>query len=154
MLSVMDRVLLSASRANLEACIELALDYNLGIEVMAFAFPDLLDGDWQGALAEHKKLLRPINGLLTVHGPFFDMAPGSPDPQIKQITVERYQHAIRIASELRRLSSSTPTSSRPSTTSVRVGWHKRNLVGKWRITPSVMAAAGCREYVNRPHNHH
>jgi sugar phosphate isomerase/epimerase len=125
----MDRVLLSASRANLEACIALALDYSLGIEVMAFAFPDLLDGDWQGALAEHKKLLRPITGLLTVHGPFFDMAPGSPDPQIKEITVERYKHGIRIASELGAevIVFHANFIAAIHNVEYRVGWHKRNL---------------------------
>jgi sugar phosphate isomerase/epimerase len=125
----MDRVLLSASRANLEACIELALDYNLGVETMAFAFPDLLDGDWQGALAEHKKRLRPINGLITLHGPFMDMAPGSPDPQIKEITVERYQHAIRIASELGAevIVFHANFIAAIHNVEYRVGWHKRNL---------------------------
>lgn len=124
-----DRVLLSASRANLDECIELARDYNLGIEMMAFAFPDLLDGDWKGEMSAHKKKLRRINGLITLHGPFMDMAPGSPDPRIKHITVERYEHAIRIASELGAevIVFHANFIAAIHNIEYRVGWHKRNL---------------------------
>jgi sugar phosphate isomerase/epimerase len=67
---------------------------------MAFANPDLLDGDWRGALAETKALLAPVRGLLSLHGPFLDMAPGSPDPQVNALVARRYKHALDIAAEL------------------------------------------------------
>lgn len=95
-----DRVLLSASQANIRACVELALEHGLGIEIMAFAYPNLLDGHWRATIAEYKTLLAPVQGMLTMHGPFMDMAPGSPDQRINQVVTERYQHAIRIAAEL------------------------------------------------------
>ncbi len=125
----MDRVLLSAGQHNIEECIALALDFNLGIEVMAFAFPSVLDGGWEGTLATYKKMLRPINGLITMHGPFMDMAPGSPDHQIEQITVERYQHAIRIASELSAevIVFHANFIAAIHNIEYRVGWHNRNL---------------------------
>jgi len=125
----MDRVLLSAGQHNIEECIDLALNFNLGIEVMAFAFPAVLDGDWEGTLATYRKMLRPVPGLLTMHGPFMDMAPGSPDHQIEQITVERYQQAIRIASELRAevIVFHANFIAAIHNIEYRVGWHKRNL---------------------------
>ncbi len=95
-----DQVLLSASDRNIEDCIRLAQEYELGIELMVFAFPHVLDGDWQGMIARYKRLLRPIVGARSMHGPFMDMAPGSPDRRINALCYERYQHAIRIASEL------------------------------------------------------
>jgi sugar phosphate isomerase/epimerase len=126
---VTDRVLLSAGQHNIDQCVDLALDFNLGIEVMAFAFPDVLDGDWQSTLAAYKNVLRPINGLITLHGPFMDMAPGSPDPKIKQITVERYEHAIRVASELGAevIIFHANFIAAIHNVEYRIGWHKRNL---------------------------
>lgn len=95
-----DRVLLSASPSNIEACIDLAIEFGLGIEVMAFAYPSLLDSDWERVLEEYKALLKPVQGMIAMHGPFMDMAPGSPDERIRQICIDRYQHAIRIGKEL------------------------------------------------------
>jgi sugar phosphate isomerase/epimerase len=95
-----DRVLLSAGRDNIAECVDLATEFGLGIEVMAFAFPDVLDGNWSHLLAEYKVMLEPITGGLTLHGPFMDMVSGSPDGRINEVCSERYQHAIRITAEL------------------------------------------------------
>ncbi len=95
-----DRVLLSAKSSNMAACIELAVAHGLGIELMAFSDPDLLDGDWQAAVERTRRLLRPIPGMIAMHGPFMDMAPGSPDRQINRVTAERYRQVIRIAGML------------------------------------------------------
>jgi sugar phosphate isomerase/epimerase len=95
-----DRVLLSASRQNLTACVRLAVELGLGIELMAFAMPDVIDGEWQGLVEEYRPLLRTVPGQLAMHGPFMDMAPGSPDKRINQVTLERYQQAVLMASAL------------------------------------------------------
>lgn len=97
---MVDRVLLSASQRNILDCIRLAQERGLGIEVMAFAFPDLLDGDWKSQTTRYRGLLHDVPGMLSMHGPFMDMAPGSPDKRINQVCVDRYQHSIRIAFEL------------------------------------------------------
>jgi len=47
-----DTVLLSAGRQNIQECVQLAHERGLGIEVMAFAFPDVLDGPWRETLAQ------------------------------------------------------------------------------------------------------
>ncbi len=95
-----DQVLLSAGLDNIDACVALAQERGLGIELMAFAFPHILDRGWQELIAHYRALLAPIDGRLTMHGPFFDMSPGSVDGKINGLTVERYQHALRIGAEL------------------------------------------------------
>lgn len=126
---MIDQVLLSASDRNIESCIQLAQEYQLGIEVMAFAFPHVLDGDWQGAIARYKQLLRPVVGARSMHGPFMDMAPGSPDRRINALCYERYQHAIRIAAELdiHLLVFHANFIAAIHNIEYRVGWHQRNL---------------------------
>jgi len=95
-----DRVLLSASPKNIEACVALAVEHGLGIEMMAFAYADLLDGDWRSVEEHYKVLLHPVPGMLTMHGPFMDMASGSPDQQINEVCKGRFRHALRIAHDL------------------------------------------------------
>ncbi|MBE0689963.1 MAG: sugar phosphate isomerase/epimerase [Anaerolineae bacterium] len=68
---------------------------------MAFAYPHVLDNNWQAMLEDYRALLAPVRGILAMHGPFFDMAPGSIDQRINQLTSERYQHALQIAAALR-----------------------------------------------------
>lgn len=97
---VMEAVLLSANTNNIESCVELAETHGLGIEVMAFAFPSVLDGDWKSTVREYRQHLSTIIGPITLHGPFMDMAPGSPDSRINAVCMARYQHAIHIAAEL------------------------------------------------------
>ncbi len=124
-----DRVLLSASHRNIESCIRLAEEYGLGIEMMAFAFPDVLDGDWKKMIGDYRRLLRNIPGMITMHGPFMDMAPGSPDRRINQVCVERYQHAIRIAAELgvELIVFHANFIAAIHTIEYRLSWHNRNV---------------------------
>ncbi|MEP7292192.1 MAG: sugar phosphate isomerase/epimerase family protein [Chloroflexota bacterium] len=95
-----DRVLLSASPKNIQQCISLAARHGMGIEMMAFAYPDVLDGDWRSLLEQYKALLQPLRGMRTMHGPFLDMSPGSPDEQVNEVCRGRFRLAIRIAHDL------------------------------------------------------
>lgn len=100
---------------------------------MAFANPDLLDGDWRGALAEAKTLLTPIHNLITLHGPFLDMAPGSPDHQVNALVASRYKHALDIAAEVgaRIVVFHANFIGSLRNEDYRRGWHERN-VHFWR----------------------
>lgn len=95
-----DRVLLSVGPHNFDACIALARERSLGIELMAFSYPDLLDGDWQALVDRYRPVLTTVPGPIALHGPYLDMAPGSPDSRVNQICIDRYQHAIRIAADV------------------------------------------------------
>ncbi|MEO0565244.1 MAG: sugar phosphate isomerase/epimerase family protein, partial [Chloroflexota bacterium] len=125
----MEQVLLSAGMNNIEACVELAHVHGLGIEVMAFAFPNVLDGDWEQTVRDYQVLLGPVSGPITLHGPFMDMAPGSPDARINQICVERYHHAISIASQLgaEKIVFHANFIAAIHNISYREGWHSRNV---------------------------
>jgi sugar phosphate isomerase/epimerase len=126
---VTDRVLLSASRNNIEQCVELACERGLGIEVMAFAFPDVLDSNWDELLAHYKTLLEPVPGPITIHGPFMDMVSGSPDERINEVCRQRYLHGIYIASELGAKLMIVHANFIGSLHNVqyRQGWHLRNI---------------------------
>ena len=124
-----DRVLLSASRNNIKDCVELASEAGTGIELMAFAFPDVLDGDWKDLVETYRTILQPVTGMRAMHGPFMDMVSGSPDALINQICLGRYQHAIRIAERLETKvvvfhANFIGTIRNPY---YREGWHERNV---------------------------
>jgi len=125
---VTDRVLLSAWPHNIDACVALARERNLGIELMAFSMPDLLDGDWQRAVEEVRPLLATVPGPITLHGPYLDMSPGSPDRRINQVCIDRYQHAIRIAQDVGAeiIVFHANFIAALKTAAYRRDWHKRN----------------------------
>lgn len=123
-----DRVLLSAGRKNIEACLDLAKEFGLGIEVMAFAFPDVLDGDWRQDVAWYQNALKDIP-MITLHGPFFDMSPGSLDPRINALVRDRYHHAIQIGAQLdaRYVVFHANFIGSLRNEDYRTGWHARNV---------------------------
>ena len=73
-----EQILLSAAPRNVEDVVSLAAEYGLGVELLTFAMPDILDGDWRQTAADTQTLLSPVRGMITLHGPFFDMAPRQP----------------------------------------------------------------------------
>lgn len=124
-----DRVLLSASSENLNMCIELAKARGLGIELMTFSQPALLDGDWRDLVAMIRPRLRSVPGGLTMHGPFFDLAPGSIDARINQLTHERYRQALHIAADIeaRLIVFHANFIAAIRTDEYRRGWQERNI---------------------------
>lgn len=124
-----DRVLLSVSRHNAQECVDLAHERGLGLELMVFAYPDILDGDWRVTLAKYKRLIQTVPGDITLHGPFMDMTGGSPDPRINAVCVARYSQAIRIAAELgaKRVVLHANFIGSLHNTFYRRGWHERNV---------------------------
>ena len=124
-----DRVLVSADRSNIEDCIGLAMEYGLGVELMAFAYPDVLDGNWKHELDTYRSILHAIPGPISLHGPFMDMASGSPDEQVNLLSASRYRHVIHIAAELGAEVVVLHANFIGSlhNVSYREGWHKRNV---------------------------
>lgn len=114
----------------------LAERHGLGIEMMVFAYPDVLDGDWHARAAEYKTLLEPI-ALRTMHGPFFDMSPGSIDRQINALVMARYRHALDIAAELAAQTIVFHANFIASlrTADYRDGWTRRNVAFFSELAP-------------------
>jgi sugar phosphate isomerase/epimerase len=97
---VTDRVLLCAKQNNFDDCVALACERGIGIEVQTFAFPGALDGNWQTLLQRYQAKLKSVPGDLAMHGPFMDMASGSPDSLIDQVVRQRITQALDIAETL------------------------------------------------------
>lgn len=128
-----DRVLLSLDKNNLEEGVILAKEYDLGVEVQAFAYPDMLDGDWEAQVERHREQLAGVKGPIAMHGPFLDMVSGSPDPRIQQVCIQRYKHAIDIAPMIGATIVNLHANYIGSlhNTGYRVSWHNR-AVQFWR----------------------
>ncbi len=124
-----DNVLLSAGLGNFDECLALAREYKLGIELMAFSVPAVLDGDWRDLTNRYRKELGSLPGPLTMHGPFMDLASGSPDQRINDLTYGRYEHVIRIASGLgaQQVVFHVNYIGLLHNDSYREGWHQRNV---------------------------
>lgn len=124
-----DKVLLTAYRNTVMETFELAREKGLGIEVMQFAMPDVLDGDWQAEVVRYRNLLRDINGPISLHGPFIDTASGSPDQRINALAMDRYRHAIDIAVELdsKIIVFHANFIGSLRNNMYRSGWHRRNV---------------------------
>jgi sugar phosphate isomerase/epimerase len=97
---VVDRVLLGASRRTFNDALDLAREVGVGLELQAFAYPDVLDGDWKELVEEYQMALEGLPGELAMHGPFLDMASGSPDPLIRDVVRQRLEHSLEIGAML------------------------------------------------------
>ncbi len=92
-----DQVSLSAGIGNFDECVALACERGLGVELMAFSLPNVLDGEWRRLEHKYRAVLADVPGKLTIHGPFMDLVSGSPDERINMVSYGRYEHVIRIA---------------------------------------------------------
>ncbi len=124
-----EQVLLSAWPRNVEDVVSLAVEYDLGVELLTFALPDILDGDWRKTVADTQALLSPVRGMITLHGPFFDMAPGSFDNRINALVLDRYQQALDIAQILgaKIVVFHANFIASLKNEDYRTGWQKRNI---------------------------
>lgn len=75
--------------------------YNVGLEVVQFASPYILDRKEEyinSYKKETKGVLNEIN--VSIHGPYADLIPGTRDKRIANITRERFEEGYSIAKEL------------------------------------------------------
>jgi sugar phosphate isomerase/epimerase len=126
---VLDNVLVSASRHNLTEVIALAVQNGLGVELMSFAYPDVLDNDFKETITRLKIQLQDISGPITLHGPFFDMSPGSVDERINTLVRHRYTQGLEAAAALgaKRMIVHANFLSSIRNDFYRIGWHERNM---------------------------
>ena len=124
-----DRVALSAGLGNFSQCLALACQHGLGLELMAFSLPKVLDSDWRKLNREYRAALADVVGPLTMHGPFMDLVSGSPDERINMVTYGRYEHVIRIAAGLgiRQVVLHANYIGLLHNDFYRQGWHQRNV---------------------------
>ncbi|MGM0405109.1 MAG: sugar phosphate isomerase/epimerase family protein [Thermoplasmatota archaeon] len=75
-------------------------ELSLGVELQDFVDPKLLDGDLERRVRGYQEKLDDFGPDVSVHGPFLDLSPGSPDELISKVTRKRYMQAVDAALEL------------------------------------------------------
>ena len=96
---MMDNVVLACDHYNFDECLELAKEYDLGLEIQTFAYPDALDNhpEW---IDEYEYKLKNFSGKISMHGAFMDMTSASFDPKVVALTLTRYRQNLTIAARL------------------------------------------------------
>jgi sugar phosphate isomerase/epimerase len=97
----MENVLLATFQRDITRHYELAQAYGAGLELQVYGYDtDLLDSGWRAVLDEHKVLLRDFESEISLHGAFLDMAPGSVDRRVVEVTRDRFLLDLDIGAEL------------------------------------------------------
>ena len=52
---------------------------NIGVEIQEFVEPNLKDDEIENLVYEYEKLLKNFSHIKSLHGPFLDLKPASPD---------------------------------------------------------------------------
>lgn len=74
--------------------------YNLGVEIQDFTEPNFTADEIEEILEIYKNSLKGIKGIKSMHGPFLDLKPASPDYDIRNLSIKRYEKAMEIATIL------------------------------------------------------
>lgn len=98
--SAIPQLLLQLQRTELQQALPYLEHGIFGLEVVGFAAPQVLDGDWEERLRQLQPICRSVPGPISMHGPFLDLSPASPEPRLQALTRERYRHALQIAQAL------------------------------------------------------
>ena len=72
----------------------------LGVEIQDFTEPNLSFGEQEEIAGRYRRLFEGFKGIKSLHGPFLDLKPASPDPLIRAVSYERYRRALQIAAAL------------------------------------------------------
>lgn len=75
-------------------------DLGIGVEIQDFTEPSLLDVGWEERVDEYKKILEGFSYPISIHGPFLDLKPISPDKTIRSASIDRYLTTLHIGSQL------------------------------------------------------
>lgn len=76
------------------------VDLDIGVEIQDFVEPNLSHEEMASTIGNYKKVLKNFNNIKALHGPFLDLKPASPDPDIRKVSQEKYFNTLRIAEEL------------------------------------------------------
>jgi sugar phosphate isomerase/epimerase len=70
------------------------------LEIACFADPDVLDGNWQEVLEDHRRKLRHFEGTISLHGPFLGLYIHSRDGKIRSVARDRILQSLEIGKTL------------------------------------------------------
>lgn len=72
----------------------------IGVEIQDYTEPNLSMRQMTIIMHKYKKLLSGFKGTKSMHGPFLDLMPASPDREIRRVSQQRYLNALYVAKEL------------------------------------------------------
>lgn len=72
----------------------------VGVEIQDFTEPNLTDKEINSLIQKYKELFKGFNNIKSLHGPFLDLKPSSPDLEIRKVSQKRYIRTFMIAKEL------------------------------------------------------
>lgn len=73
---------------------------SIGVEVQDFTEPNLIKEEKDIIINSYKDLFKNFTGIKSLHGPFLDLKPASPDLLIREVSYKRYLEILNIAAEL------------------------------------------------------
>jgi sugar phosphate isomerase/epimerase len=79
------------------------VEYNnlgIGVEIQDFTEPNLSDEEINNLVQNYKRIFKDFKHTKSIHGPFLDLKPSSPDLQIREVSQRKYLRALNIAAEL------------------------------------------------------
>lgn len=80
--------------------IEEFIKLNIGVEIQDFTEPNLSSDEINRIINGYKEKLKDFNNIKSMHGPFLDLKPSSPDILIREVSYNRYLDTIKIAKKL------------------------------------------------------
>ena len=80
--------------------IEKFKELNIGVELQDFTEPNLSQEEIGEIITGYKDKFKDFNNIKSIHGPFLDLKPASPDKLIREISLNRYIDTIKIGKEL------------------------------------------------------
>ncbi|MTH96719.1 sugar phosphate isomerase/epimerase [Roseibium sp. RKSG952] len=85
----------------LETHRDLIIEKHRDLEIQDFVSADLLNGDWQDAVARALKLLDGHEGRVGIHGPFWGLALDANDPDIRTVVRKRLLQGLEVCEALK-----------------------------------------------------
>lgn len=75
-------------------------ELNIGVEIQDFTEPNLTSKEKRSIIENYKEKLSKFKGIKSLHGPFLDLKPASPDLEIRRVSYKKYLNTLDIAAEL------------------------------------------------------
>jgi sugar phosphate isomerase/epimerase len=76
------------------------LEKQRDLEIQDFCYADLLNGDWQGVVADYRKELDGYTGRLGIHGPFWGFNIATMDPDVREVVRKRMMQGLDVCAAL------------------------------------------------------
>lgn len=72
----------------------------VGLELQDFVEPNLSDNEVKSKIQAYKEHFIDFNNIKSMHGPFLDLKPASPDKDIRRVSQKKYFETLDIAEDL------------------------------------------------------